>query len=110
MVDIFFVLVIDGELFYKILNILFKDCILFEFNFFQFLDMMIGICDNDGFFILGLLFSFQLKLNLNFSEGLFIWEFCESIIIVFLKVLYNNSRDVLVVICEKYFVINDNEE
>nr|XP_034313487.1 cholinesterase-like [Crassostrea gigas]XP_034313488.1 cholinesterase-like [Crassostrea gigas] len=110
MVDIPFAPAIDGELFHKTPNILLQDRTSSEFNFFQSLDMMIGTCDNDGSLTLGLSPSFQSKLNLNFSEGLPTREFCESIITVFSKALYNNNRDVSAAICEKYSVTNDNEE
>ncbi|XP_061182348.1 carboxylesterase 5A-like [Saccostrea echinata] len=101
---------VDGELIRKDPIHLLTDRSSPEFNFFQSLDMMIGICDNDGSLAMSFLPLYQSKLNFNFSEGVPTSELCNVIVPVFSKSLYNSSGDVSNAICKKYSAVNNIEE
>ncbi|XP_062598066.1 uncharacterized protein LOC134259504 [Saccostrea cucullata] len=101
---------VDGELIRKDPVHLLTDKSSPEFNFFQSLDTMIGICDNDGSLAISFLPFYQSKLNFNISEGVPTSEMCNTILPVFSKSLFNNSSDVSNAICKKYSAVNNIEE
>lgn len=55
MIEILFVLVIDGELFNDFLFKVLVNDLLDELVFFKFLDMIIGNCNMEGFLYLGMM-------------------------------------------------------